>query len=279
MGIRNLAYCILDVAPLESPKRLEDRGNGHERKDGKPVLQSWHRLAVSSKPKVVDEDVSSVKESFDPKTMSGVAYSLLRHRLLAMNPDIILIERQRFRSMGSKHILEWTIRVNMFESIIYATLHTLKAEGLWKGAVIPILPGKVGTFWIGDENEFAKEEEKKGKEGTKKVRTSKNAKVRNKGAKIDLVKEWCESGEVVSWENGQVEDMVGRYIEKWDAKPGRTKMKGDSVKDDGDSADEKKMGKLDDLADCLLQGVAWLEWEKNKRLISEKGYEALLGSE
>jgi cruciform cutting endonuclease 1 len=36
------------------------------------------------------------------------------------------------------------------------------------------------------------------------------------------------------------------------------------------------MGKLDDLADCLLQGLAWVQWEENKRLLLKKGVEVLL---
>jgi len=35
------------------------------------------------------------------------------------------------------------------------------------------------------------------------------------------------------------------------------------------------MGKLDDLADCLLQGMAWIKWEQNRKLILSKGIEAL----
>ncbi|KAI9054043.1 hypothetical protein LZ554_001214 [Drepanopeziza brunnea f. sp. 'monogermtubi'] len=115
MGIRNLAYCVLDVPP---------RGGGL------PCIHAWHRLAVSSAPvpspdaAALDADAAlatsaaAAKEAFDPATLSAAAYALLRHRLLPSDPTHILIERQRFRSMGSKHILEWTIRVNMFESIL-----------------------------------------------------------------------------------------------------------------------------------------------------------------
>jgi cruciform cutting endonuclease 1 len=39
------------------------------------------------------------------------------------------------------------------------------------------------------------------------------------------------------------------------------------------------MGKLDDLADCLLQGMAWIEWEENKRKALEHGVQALLDPE
>lgn len=284
MGIRNLAYCILD-APSTNIVTLKKVHGVVKYKT--PTLQAWHRLAVSSKPEAnpeADEEKTAVaKEAFDPATLSSIAYALLKTRLLLTNPDVILIERQRFRSMGSKHILEWTIRVNMFESILYATLHTLKAEGVWSGTVVPVAPGKVGPFWVGSEAEFLGEGElEKAKGARKKVRTSKSAKIKNKGAKIDLVRSWCggEEGSVVGWGSAQVEDMVKRYMAKWDAKPGRTKGKKEVVEHEHvDVGEVEKMGKLDDLADCLLQGMAWVEWEKNKRLLLENGVEALLDTQ
>lgn len=176
--------------------------------------------------------------------------------------------------MGSKHILEWTIRVNMFESILYATLHCLKSEGVWDGSVVPITPGKVGPFWIGEEDGFIADGEKQ--QSKRKVRTSKSAKIKNKGAKIDLVRGWCESGTSVKWGNSQVQEMSNRYMRKWDTKAGRAKGSGgSSLKADQDETGEK-MTKLDDLADCLLQGMAWIEWEKNKQSASQKGYQILL---
>jgi cruciform cutting endonuclease 1 len=65
--------------------------------------------------------------------------------------------------------------------------------------------------------------------------------------------------------------MARRYREKWDRSPGGRRK--------GEVDGEEKMGKLDDLADCLMQGMAWIEWEENKRKALEHGVEALLGSE
>lgn len=254
MGIRNLAYCLIDV-PKSSPKRL-------------PSIRAWHRLAVSTRPEELeakpDDGVETipVKEVFNPATLSSAACTLLRKKLLLENPTHILIERQRFRSMGSRNILEWTVRVNMFESILYAVLCTLKGEEVWNGEVQAIAPGKVGPFWVGEEIGGAE---------SKKERKSKSAKIRNKGAKIDLVRSWLESDGMVRLGNKAVENMARRYREKWERSPGGRKK--------GEADGEGKMGKLDDLADCLLQGMAWIEWEENKRKALEHGVQALLDPE
>ncbi|KAH6674561.1 mitochondrial putative cruciform cutting endonuclease 1 [Halenospora varia] len=261
MGIRNLAYCILDVPT--NPKKCG--------KVELPTIIAWHRLAVSTPPKTSKDALnkSKEKEDFSPPVLSQTAYTLLRSRLLPHNPTHILIERQRFRSMGSKHILEWTIRVNMFESILHAVLCTLEAEGVWSGSVEAIAPGKVGPFWIAEDDDGGVIDGVDG--GSKKVRNTKNAKAKNKGAKIDLVRKWLNGREMVRLGNEEVESVGKAYMEKWSRAPGA--VKGSKR---GEQKDEEKMGKLDDLADSLLQGMAWIQWEENKRLATEKGVEVLL---
>lgn len=270
MGIRNLAYCILDVPP-----KTELKGSAKASVTERiPTIHEWRRLAVSSAP--IHDLTSSlplVKEAFDPATLSKAAYTLLRERLLPEDPTHILIERQRFRSMGSKHILEWTIRVNMFESILYAVLCTLKSEGVWSGQVVSVTPGKVGPFWLGEEDDPLLKDEGAGN-GHRKERKSKSAKVKNKGMKIDLVRRWLEAGDVVGLGNEDVEGMARQYMEKWDRAPGGRK----AILIEKEKGQEQ-MGKLDDLADSLLQGMAWIQWEENKRLALKHGVEALLDSE
>jgi cruciform cutting endonuclease 1 len=155
--------------------------------------------------------------------------------------------------MGSKHILEWTVRVNMLEAVIYGILRALREEGIWEGEVLGIAPGKVGPFWVGD-----------GEEGGewKKERKAK----KNKGLKIDLVRGWLEDGQMLGLGNEEVESMAKRYMEKWDRTPGGRKQE----------AKDEEMSKLDDLADCLLQGVAWIRWQENKKIALQHGVEALL---
>ena len=267
MGIRNLAYCVLDVPP-----KLLSASTQSGRKKELIRIDAWHRIAVSSPTSSDESPETSMpsKESFSPGTLSASAYKLLRNTLLPQNLTHILIERQRFRSMGSKHILEWTVRVNMFESIIYAILCTLREEGIWTGRVVGVLPGKVGPYWVGENEEWKDNlEDMKPKVQTR-HRSSKSAKIINKGLKVDLVRSWLEAGDVVELGNEEVRDRARRYMQKWDRVPGRRK----GIKNGG--RPEEEMGKLDDLADCLLQGMAWIQWEKNKSIALEQGVEALL---
>ena len=78
-----------------------------------------------------------------------------------------------------------------------------------------VLPGKVGPFWVGEGEEDDATSAKNWK-GRKKIRKSASAKIQNKGAKIDLVRSWLESGDVVQLGNDEVKEMARRYVEKWD---------------------------------------------------------------
>jgi len=170
----------------------------------------------------------------------------------------------------------------MFESMLYAILHTLRHEGLVQSSVLPIAPGKVGPFWlegedgktIGDTDAVIEAKETTIHKRDKKIRLTSNAKLLNKGAKIDLVKMWLENSQNFALGTSEVERTAAAYLEKWHRLPGRKKVKS-AEKALNKTETVEEMGKLDDLADCLLQGMAWIKWEENKRLVLSKGIEAL----
>ena len=270
MGIRNLAYCCL-VLPHIGRWRAPDIG--------KPVLQHWTRVAIAveaSQPKRAENLVSNKrkeqlsgkvttsnpKEAFDPATYSQYAYDLVTTLLTELEPTHILIERQRFRSMGGSAVQEWTLRVNMFEAMIYAVLKTFSERGVWQGTVYPIAPSKVSNFWITN------------KQGTLNERPgSKSAKT--KTAKIDLVTEWLEDGRRFELK-GAAAQLGEAYLKKKTRKDSKSMVKQmTSSGSEGPVVAQESLGKLDDLADCLLQGMAWIKWEENRRWIMAEGAEAL----
>ena len=241
MGIRNLAYCQIRL-----PKAWPSSGNKN------PIVSDWDRVTISKK---ISEDPSTPasKEAFDPATFSQHAYSLIEKLVLSTNiaPDLVLIERQRFRSLGGSAVLEWTLRVNTFEAMLYAILKAMSMQGNWEGRVFPVMPSKVGHFWIGHEN---KVEKKKGNGKAKKRDI--------KFEKIQIVDEMLKRGTEFTLEE-RAENMAERWREKMEGRHRRNLEVGE------------KMGKLDDLADCLLQGLAWSKWEENRREVLKHGVDAL----
>ena len=251
MGIRNLAYCRIAL-PANWSAGLEPTV---------PVVEAWERIAISSRVRPdnlqPDNSTTKVKETFDPLTYSCHAYQLITNLLNSgPHPTQILIERQRFRSMGGSAVQEWTLRVNMFEAMLYAVLKTMSEQGLWKGQIWPMAPNKVSKFWLGKE------------EGIDEGKTKKN-----KGQKIDIVKVWLSEGNRFELQ-GKAKAMGTAYLTALDGRrvPRRRVLVSDS--DIGGTA-ETGIGKLDDLADCLLQGMAWIKWEENRRSLTGTGMGAL----
>lgn len=252
MGIRNLAYCHISV-PHDWNKRSKIN----------PTVEQWTRIAISQKAtiaaEITDHPKQAKKEPFDPQTFAQHAHTLIAN-LLTHSPTQILIERQRFRSMGGSSVQEWTLRVNMFESMLYAVLQTYSALGLWHGSVSSVTPAKVNSFWLGKDLDLGGSDEaglmmimgKKKKEASKKS-------TRSKVLKIELVERWLREGGVEFM--GEAKKVGRRYLDKRGRKRG--------------GGEGEDIGKLDDLADCLLQGMAWIRWEENRVAIVENGLEAV----
>jgi len=254
MGIRNLAYCR-----LTSPQVPAAAKSGLPPYNGSPVISEWARIEVSRKAsKLAGGEGAKTKEAFDPATYSQHAYDLVKALLSSSSckPAQILIERQRFRSMGGSAVQEWTLRVNMFEAMIYAVLKTLSENGTWQGTVHPIAPAKVSKFWLGDKEGAAMEGG-----GSKSAKT--------KTAKINLVEKWLGERDAEKHPfklEGKAEALGIAYLRK---RSGGKKVL------DGKAVVPEEIGKLDDLADCMLQGMAWIKWEQNRRLLMSNGLEAL----
>lgn len=169
--------------------------------------------------------------------------------------------------MGGSSVQEWTLRVNMFESMLYAVLHTYFALGLWHGSVYSVAPAKVNSFWVGKDLDLRESSSSEdglmtmmGKRKTEKKKERNKKSTRSKVAKIELVERWLREGG-----EGGVEFMGEAK------KVGRSYLNKRGVKRGGG----EDIGKLDDLADCLLQGMAWIRWEENRVAIAENGLEAV----
>ena len=262
MGIRNLAYCVLDMPRLSRPSVGAS--------SALPSLLAWQRMAVVPRGADLHSTTTdgapcqpaSSKETFEPAAYAAHAYNLLSTVMLPHEPTQVLIERQRYRSMGGAAIQEWTVRVNMFEGMLHAVLRTLRERGTWRGAVQAVSPAKVGPFWI-DPAE------------TKASSLAKSAKARNKAAKVDLVGRWLTDGHGVAPATDAARTAADAFSAKWRATRRKSGTKTAGAKPEPVDANPREPGKLDDLADCLLQGLAWMQWEVNKSRIAEGGLESM----
>ncbi|PYH36449.1 uncharacterized protein BO87DRAFT_354954 [Aspergillus neoniger CBS 115656] len=239
-------------------------------------------LPTTPKPKSKSKETKAkAKEDFSPSLYARHAYTLITTLLSTYNPTHILIERQRFRTGGGSAVQEWTIRVGVLEGMLYAVLETVNSSGLFSSSggkvqVYPVEPGRVSRFWgegeeagdIGDGEVVKKTKKRKNVRDVKKM-------------KIGLVRGWLSSlssdsatavgdgagdeGRRVMIGDDEVRKLAKSFLEKCEGKRRIKKADGE------DGEDSMDIGKLDDLADCLVQGVTWLEWQRMREKIVRDG--------
>ena len=222
MGIRNLALCLLHI-PASSQV---------------PEITDWDRITVSQKP---DPSTFSVAESFEPIDYAAKAYTLMKYSLEKYNPHTILIERQRYRSGGGVAVQEWTVRVNMLESMFYAVLHTIAQQNQHDFIVHSVSPRKVTQLWVGDNKQKMSSRE-------------------TKTAKIAAAERIISGFDIKVLFSGQAKDVAEGYI------AASSVHKNYLRKNDKEGRKSASVGvkKFDDLADSMLQGLGWWRWNVNR---------------
>ncbi|ORY64336.1 mitochondrial resolvase Ydc2 [Pseudomassariella vexata] len=247
LGLRNLAFSLLH--PLDQTSSAEIKKNGYDfRRPPRAQLETWSRFSIVPAQLATPLETKNY-DAWSPAKLSQLTFGLVKDQLLTLKPTHILIERQRFRSGSMAAVQEWTLRVNTLEAMMHAVLRTLYEEKLWTGEVLSIPPARVGPFWLSDEGQ-----------GEKPV-SKKSTKVRNKQAKIDLVGKWLEQEDIKVMEGAR--STSRGFMNRWLNNPIELGM-------------DEKLDKLDDLADCLLQGLAWIKWEQNRLVLTSHGPIVLL---
>lgn len=260
------------------------------------------------------EEALLIQESnttFSPALYASHAYTLITSLIATYNPTHILIERQRFRSGGGAAVQEWTLRVGVFEGMLYAVLHTLARERARQGqgegqdgrvpqiVVQSIEPQRVARYWMKMMPEVVAESLKKMQKNAKDKKEKKKNRLNStetKKAKIDVVGNWLSawkkeaagaaaaseesSSKAVKVDIGSdaaMREVVDAYLRKWEGKSNKNKTK-DKKKNSSTDSEETTavdIGKVDDLADCLLQGVTWLHWQVMRGKIARDGLDAI----
>lgn len=93
----------------------------------------------------VDLDIDNHHPSQSARTVTRFVRDQLLQGISTMSTDCaIVIEKQRFRSMGGFSVLEHTLRVNMVEAMLWSALQCMTDPGMVKEAVSPVA---VEKYW------------------------------------------------------------------------------------------------------------------------------------
>lgn len=246
-------------------------------------------------------------ESFSTSTFSRHAYNLAITllRLSGPNspPDQILIETQRYRSAGGAAVQEWTLRVNMLESMLWGCLRTLAEVGFWgsgageggvgiaKGScgeeeaeqgselIEGVNPSKVTGFWEGFLSGSRVAEVERLQTTYAESKKSKTRIVKGLLCPPYICTQFSPEGGIPLFELGtdQAREAAELFLEvnangNGNGVEGAKKVR-EPIIGGGKKRKKQPKGKLDDLADCLLQGLAWVKWEEGRRrMISGEGF-------
>ncbi|KAJ4378494.1 hypothetical protein N0V86_006200 [Didymella sp. IMI 355093] len=115
---------------------------------------------VASQNATQDAAAEEDNTQFSPSVLSQTAYKLITEQVLSVNPDVILIEKQRWRSGGGSAVQQWTVRVNTLEAMLWAVLETVKKTRQSRSEAGEVLaarnfevramdPKRVGQYWLG----------------------------------------------------------------------------------------------------------------------------------
>jgi cruciform cutting endonuclease 1 len=289
MGIKNLAYCRAEV----------DYPDGDTRNPIMAIIE-WNKLNLVdaaqdlSHTQTTGEGSADGDEQLDPYSLdklSETAYRFVTETVLTGKPDVILIERQRWRSASSSAIQQWTVRVNTLEAMLWAILRTILIENMRRDyEIYGVDPKRVGQYWLEQYAQATAEKhgaslplEELGDDDAKKASSKKLPRSKaEKKAKIALLRSW------LSTEPGSTASTTPASAPRIDFEihPGATvarqalcmpkspKSRRKKVKEDNDGvaeegSQEKDMKKLDDIADCFLQAAAWVAWESNRAQLCE----------
>ncbi|KAL9049203.1 MAG: hypothetical protein Q9162_007333 [Coniocarpon cinnabarinum] len=312
MGIRNLAYCLMEVSEDDLQKAVATTPAGAHAglfnfsqmiglSRGAVRIKAWSRLGLTSathndlsledhetgqnntllsseswmqsSAKLTSNTSEEAMKTFDPAIMSKVAYHLVDRHILGLHPTHILIEEQRHRSGGSFGILEWTYRVNMLEAMLHAILYALSASGerskvkgnrfAWP-SVSSIAPKRMKNYWLSNNclETLSKQDPKNWTALMGSIKPQDD-----KAERVALVRFLLQQQLHLSED---LETLANRAAFLAHPKTRQSVVKGSKSSSEVEERPRQSKLKLDDLADSLLHGLAFVDWEVSRRLFLQK---------
>jgi cruciform cutting endonuclease 1 len=83
-----------------------------------------------------------------------------------------------------------------------------------------------------------------------------------KREKVDVLGRLLRDEGMVIPQEGQAGEMVRLFLGEWEKKGVRKGRRTKKGEDEGEKMEEA-LTKMDDLSDAVLQGMAWLQWQRN----------------
>ena len=299
MGVKNLAFCLLETRRVQGDEQTTDGTLSMHLSDWKRMDVSERLLARHTNPSTACSSPTSGESTgepgelnetssddptniYAPSSLCKIAF-VLATEFLQYKPDYILIERQRFRSGGAPAIQEWTVRVNMLESMLWASLETMRHHNRTQQdqdqkfpEILEMSPRRVGMFWLTRGDFFPTPADIAAslmapQETIKAVETEVKKKSFEKKDKIALARHWLSLS--LTTADLTVDDNLAPMVASFCA-PKERQSRRRSKDDEHDEEPEVKdtpaiSGKLDDLADCLVQAVTFALWEQNRERVRE----------
>ncbi|KAI5211741.1 ribonuclease H-like protein [Aureobasidium subglaciale] len=297
MGVKNLAFCVLDLQKLPQD---DEQSVVHDNNNTLSLhLTDWKRLDVSermvtrdnpvdtktsdpSRGDIVDKTTYAAETTpgdqpniYSPSSLSKIAFNLASE-FLRYEPDYILIERQRFRSGGAPSIQEWTVRVNMLEKTMRRghEKDLVAQKGIFP-EVLEMSPRRVGMFWLARKDFFPNPADIAtsltapiGCEQTTETEVKKKS--FEKKDKIALAQHWLSLSMTTDdmTVDAGIAPMVAMFCSP-KVRRSRRRDQDNESEEEAEGGDVAMSGKLDDLADCLVQGVTFGLWEQNRTRVRE----------
>ncbi|ODQ67126.1 Ydc2-catalyt-domain-containing protein, partial [Nadsonia fulvescens var. elongata DSM 6958] len=201
---------------------------------------------------------------FGTKLTSSKSKKLIKGRknieiLKARIPDIVLIERQRDRSMPNTATPGWTAKVNRLEGMIYSTIYTISQQHNLDILLEPILPAKVAKYWIRGLDEecttnLCTEDAKNIR--AKLTKTTKTQRTILAADLFDQCIDQNPSAQFVLSDRADDQALLSQIF--FNANKAK---RADRRKTALNTKLNNKDSKEDDLADSMLQALTWLRWQ------------------
>lgn len=216
-----------------------------------PVLKQWYKMDLFA--------WCGIPREFHPSSFAKLVNKVVFDLVYASSaPDLVLVERQRFRTMGNKNVFEHILRTNVLESMLYSSLETLQQvdPGQYSAKLIPSSPQTMVNYWAPPKTEAAV--------------TAKQS----KETRMKLVDYWLKQALLGLPSKFELSDFSSFETSELLKAKSDSRRLHDFMQIFNEHSSHKlhvsesnAKAKGDDLADSLLYGLSWIDYQRNRHAL------------